>query len=350
MKLESIEAIAIRVPRLESAFVKIEADTGLTGWGEIHAPRASEAMCDIVHSLLMPVLQGADFQGSPHEIALFRERLVSTAGSMAEAISGVELALWDLAGKARAVPVARLIAGDRARSEVPAYVTGLSAKDLQATVNSCRSLHGTGFRYFEIDYDCVPDGLISTLDALRDALGGLAGVAVNAHRRLDSETAAEVGQRGVLWLKNPLPADDVAGYAQLAKTIRRRIAVSENCHGHYEAAALFNEKAFGMVQPRLCGCGLTEALQIAQMAADHDVKVATCVEASLGPQLAGAIHFAAALPAGTLVEYDPVVVACVQKLIGASPVRGGKYPVSQLPGLGIEIDEPELRLMEERSR
>lgn len=315
MKLESVEALAIRADSLESAFVKIVTDAGLGGWGEVQAPRVAGAACEIVHSLLKPALEGVEFRGSLQEIELLREKMLSIGGCMAEAISGVELALWDLAAKTKSLSISRLIAGQRARGEVPAYVSGLSALDLRATVQSCRDLHRAGFRYFEIDYDCDPEGLLKTLDALREELGGLAGVAVNAQHRLDPQTAAGIMQRKILWIKDP-PA----------------------------------QKAAGTMHPHLGLCGLTEAYRIARMAADNNARVAVSVGVSLGPQLAAAIQFAATLPAGSLVECDPEVMASAYRVTGALPVRNGKYPVPQLPGLGIEIDEPELRLMEERSR
>jgi galactonate dehydratase len=310
MKIESVEAIAIRSNGFESAFVKIATDTEWCGWGEIQAPRIAPAACDIVHALLKPALEGAEFQGRINEIELLRGKMLSIGGCMVEAIGGVELALWDLAGKAHAMPVARLIAGDRARREMPAYVSGLSAANRDRTLRTCRDLHRAGFRYFEIDCDSDAAGLSLTLDALRKELGGLAGIAVNACGRLDAGAAATVAARGVRWIRD------------------------RDGHGKNPA----------VVQPRLGQCGLAEGLRFARAAVDHGLKIAVPTGAAAGPQFAGAVQFAAALPAGSLIEYAPRVWA------GDFPVRSGRYTLPELPGLGIEIDEPELRLMEELSR
>lgn len=229
MTLESIETIAVRAGQIESAFVRIETNTDLIGWGEVQAPRTAMAACELVHSLFKPALEGAEFDGGTRGIALLGERMVRrikgqgySAESVAEAMSGCELALWDLAGKASGKPIARLIAGRDARSEVTAYVAQAS-----------------------------------------------------------------------------LPVSNA-------------------------------------VRVRLDRCGLAEGLRIARRALDSGARVTIETGASLGPLAAAAIQFAAALPQGTLVEL--------------SAGEGGKRAVPQLPGLGIEIDEPELRLMELRSR
>ena len=221
MRLESVETIAVRADALESAFVKIDTDTGLTGWGEVQAPRVPAAACEIVHALLRPVLEGVEFHGKLQEIAQLREKMRAME---TEAASGVELALWDLAGKLNDRPVCRLISAMPCRNQVPAF-----------------------------DRSRSPG---KTVDA----------------RRLT----------------------DIIG------TLKAPVAIR--------------------------------------------------VGVSLGPLLAAAIQFAATLPEGSAVEYDPAVVEAAGRLTGFSPPREGKYAVSRLPGLGIEVDEPELRLMEQRSR
>src|SRR5260370_25881546 len=166
MKLSAIEAIPVRLPRerekavrtagsssalvgsgdyrwsavfptlyavnFETALIKIKLDSGLEGGGEAQAPLAPEVACTIVNLLLKPVLLDANFDGSIPEIERLWDQMYSamrvrgqTGGFMLDAISGVDLALWDLAGKIQERPVSELIPGSAKRREVPAYYSGI---------------------------------------------------------------------------------------------------------------------------------------------------------------------------------------------------------------------------------
>ncbi len=102
----------------ETALVRIRTSDGLTGWGEAQAPLAPEVACAIIDNLLAPILVGAEFSGSVAEIRRMWDRMYTsmrvrgqTGGFMLDAISGLDIALWDLAGKSAGKPVAELIAG-----------------------------------------------------------------------------------------------------------------------------------------------------------------------------------------------------------------------------------------------
>src|SRR5262249_60578022 len=137
----------------ETALIRLTTDTGLTGWGEAQAPLAPEIACEIVRRLLRPALVGTTFGGKIEEIRALWHRMYSTmrvrgqtGGFMLDAISGVDIGLWDLAGKMAGMPVARLIAGDRARSRVPAYWSGISGDTPHSKLEQARTAWGAGFR------------------------------------------------------------------------------------------------------------------------------------------------------------------------------------------------------------
>lgn len=375
MKLASIETLVVRTPpeetvtsgrpasypgAFEAALVNITTDTGLSGWGEAQCTTAPGVVCEISHALFKPALEGSVFRGTREEIESIREELYSTVrfqgeagGFTWEAISAVDVALWDLAGQARGVPISALIGGEQATSEVAAYVTGLGCSDLPSTVRCAADFHKRDFRRFEISHDCSQDHLLGTLDALRTMLGTSSHLAVDACWRLRPDTAIEFGrrldERGVLWLKNPLPPEYPLAHAQLAKAIRTPIALGETCHTRHEVSTFFRKKALSVVQLDLGRCGITEGLRIAQMAEDHHVKVVIRVGASVGPLLLAAIQFAAGLAEHNLVEYNPTVLARASQFLAVAPlVRDGGYVVPTRPGLGMEVEVPEVRLMEER--
>jgi galactonate dehydratase len=124
------------------------------------------------------------------------------------------------------------------------------------------------------------------------------------------------------------------------------LALGESYHTHYELAPFFHELAVGVLQPDLGRCGLTEAFRMAEMAKSHNVPVVVRVGESIGPQLAAALQFAAAAP-GRRVEYRQSRLRCANAVLTRPiEVKQGRYQVPGMPGLGIEIEELELHLME----
>src|SRR5947207_5108556 len=195
MKISAIEAIPVRLPRerekavrtagsptalvgsgdyrwsavfptlyavnFETALIRITLDNGLYGWGEAQAPLAPEVACTIVDRLLKPILLDANFDGSILEIERLWDLMYSamrvrgqTGGFMLDAISGVDIALWDLAGKIQQRPVYELIPESAKRSEVPAYYSGIPGATAVDRVENALRQREQGFQNFKIFYDC----------------------------------------------------------------------------------------------------------------------------------------------------------------------------------------------------
>src|SRR5260221_2301337 len=307
MRISSIEAIPVRLPRerekavrtagsptplvdgagdyrwsavfpvlyavhFETALVKVTLDSGLMGWGEAQAPLAPEVACAIVDRLLNPVLMGAEFDGSLARIERLWDQMYATmrvrgqtGGFMLDAISGVDLALWDLAGKIQDKPVHALIQGSSMRTEVAAYFSGIPGASVEARVGNALRRRDEGFANFKIFYDCGRDEFFEAFSALRNALGESAGFAVDALWRLTPDDAPAFGRvlddGGAIWLEAPLPPEDPLAHAALARSIRTPLAIGESYRTRYELAAFFRERALGFVQPDLGRCGLTESIQ-----------------------------------------------------------------------------------------
>lgn len=126
---------ALYAINIETALVCIYTDWGLTGWGEAQAPLAPQVACTIIDCLLKPILFGFEFDPTPDGIEAAWNYMYSamrvrgqTGGFMLDAISGIDLALWDVAGRAQKLPVSRLIAGESAKSNVCSYVSGLQER------------------------------------------------------------------------------------------------------------------------------------------------------------------------------------------------------------------------------
>jgi len=333
----------------ETALVKVTLDSGLTGWGEAQAPLAPEVACAIVDRLLAPVLRGAEFDGSIARIERLWDQMYATmrvrgqtGGFMLDAISGVDLALWDLAGKIQQQPVCALIPASSKRTEVAAYYSGIPGAIVEARVENALCRRDEGFANFKIFYDCGRDEFFEVFSALRKALGENAGLAVDALWRLTPADAPAFGRAlddaDALWLEAPLPPEDPLAHAALARSIRTPLAIGESYRTRYELAPFFRERALGFVQPDLGRCGLTESLRIASVAAGAGIPVVPHLSIAMGPQIAAAIHFAAAVPNCELLEYNPSVLEMANRFL-AEPLecRNGRYSVPYRPGLGGDL-------------
>ena len=252
---------------------------------------------------------------------------------MLDAISGVDLALWDLAGKIAQAPVYALLGGSRVL--MPAYVSGLPAT---ARSEAARRYLAQGFRKFKLFYDTPAEAdFLQSLDAMPDGCQ----VAVDALWRFDLSAAsrfgAELDARGALWFEAPMPPEDPIAHGQLAAAIRTPVAIGESYRTRYEIAPFVRERAVEVLQPDLGRCGITEGLRMARMAG---APVVPHVSIAMGPQVAAALHFASALPQCALVEYNPQVLEVANRFL-RTPVAidGDCYRLPCGPGLGIEWNE-----------
>lgn len=379
MRIATIEAFAVRLPRdlisatgtagspttlqegsakyrwsaaypclyavnIETALVRVTLDSGLTGWGEAQAPVAPEVACAIVNHILTAAIGGSEFDGSVKGIEQLWWRMYSamrvrgqTGGFMIDAISGVDLALWDLAGKMAGVPVSQLLGTDR--KTVPAYLSGVAGGDIAIA----RQARDWGIENFKIYYDHDEASLLRMLDALTSEVGE-GHVAVDALWRFTPEDAVRFGheldQRKALFLECPLMPEDAQAHGAVAASLRTPLALGESYRTRMELAPFFAAEAMRYVQPDLGRSGITEGCAIAREARDRSLKVVPHVSIAMGPQIAAAIHFAAAQPNCPMLEYNPSVLSTANRFLH-EPLRveDGCYWVPEGPGLGIEMKD-----------
>src|ERR1700722_19226210 len=319
----------------ETAIIRVELDSGEIGWGESQAPVAPEVACAVVNHILSPILQDTPFEGTIEEINSLWWKMYSTmrgrghtGGFMLDGIAGVDLALWDLAGKKAGRPVSSLIT--EARNRVPAYLSGLPGGDPRQALDS-------GFTQVKVFYDAAVESLLTNLDALSSL-----AVAVDALWRLTLETALELApelaRREVLWLEAPLPRESAQAHGKLADSITTPVAIGESYRTVFELDPFFAARAMKIVQPDLGRTGITEGLNIARAAEAQGLTVIPHVSIALGPQIAAAIHFAASIPNCPMLEFNPSVLTVANSFL-KDPIRmdGPNYVVPTSPGLGVNM-------------
>jgi len=330
--------------RFETALIRVTLDSGDVGWGESQAPVAPEVACMIIDRILKPVLLGSEFEGRIDEIEALWWHMYSamrvrgqTGGFMLDAIAGIDLALWDLAGKIAGKPVSQVIATD-SRSSVPAYLSGLPG----GSAAGVRPWLDRGFSSVKIFHDSSEQRLFANVDAVRAMLPAAGGVAVDALWRLTPHSASafavKLEARDALWLEAPLPPESAPDHAALARSTRVPIAIGESYRTVFELQPFFDSCAMKIVQPDLGRTGLTEALRIARAAKRGGLQVVPHVSIAMGPQIAAAIHFAAAVRECAMLEFNPNVIETANRYL-TEPLRmvGAQYRVPDAVGLGVEI-------------
>jgi galactonate dehydratase len=337
--------------RIESALVKVTLDNGLSGWGEAQAPLAPEVACTIIETLLRPALLGEPFAGATSGIAALWERMYSTmrvrgqtGGFMLDAMSGIDLALWDLAGKLAGKPVCRIVT-PHAPAVIPAYLSGLAGDSTSARVAFASQHFGRGIRLFKVYFESDWVALIELIDALQAELGPEAQFAVDALWHLKSADDAKLlDSRPVAWLECPWMPEETAAHLELARGIRTPLALGESYRTLRELMPFLESKALGWVQPDLGRSGFTESLRIASAAAQAGVTAVPHLSIALGPQIAAAIHFAAATENCNLSEYNPRVLETANRFLKQPIIfTGSGYEVPNGAGWGIQLDEAALQ-------
>lgn len=375
MKIQSIRAIPVRLPRdlteargtagsptrlvgegnyrwssaypvlysvhFETALIRVELSNGLVGWGEAQAPLAPEVACTIVEHLLRPALVDEEFDGLPARISQLWERMYATmrvrgqsGGFMIDAMSGVDIALWDLAGQIAGKPVCALIA-ENPKLSVPAYLSGTSGAAPRERAEFATRYADDGFDLVKLYYETEWTDLLRIADLLPDRMR----FAVDALWHLPVEKAVpmalELDERNARWLECPLYPEDTDAHAELAAAIKTPIALGESYRTLREFKPFF--PIAKVLQPDLGRSGLTESIRIAEA---FSGEVIPHLSIAMGPQIAAALHFAAATQNCGVCEFNPNVLATANQFL-ADPLvcRGGRYQIPAGPGLGIVWNE-----------
>ena len=321
----------------ETALVRVELENGLVGWGEAQAPLAPEVACTIVDRLLRPALSGEEFDGTPERIAVLWDRMYSTmrvrgqtGGFMLDAMSGVDIALWDLAGKLADRPVCDLLAAAPKRT-IPAYLSGTTGANPAERAAFAAAYADKGFSLVKLYYESDWRELLTVADALPSGMR----FAVDALWHLPSAAAVDMARdldaRNARWLECPLYPEDVAGHARLAAAIATPLAIGESYRSVHELEPF--RGIAGILQPDLGRCGITGSLAIARA---FGRPIVPHLSIAMGPQIAAALHLAAAVDSCTLCEFNPNVLDTANQFLAEPLVQeGGLYRTPALPGLGV---------------
>ena len=355
MKIDAVETLMANAGLRNYLFVRLRTDTGLTGIGEASLEWQERTVETLIHEWVENRVLGQD----PFDVErvvgdLLRDQYQGGA-TVLTAISGVEIAMWDLIGKACGQPVHRLMGG-RVHPTLPSYANGWYGGRPVPTAfaEHARDVVARGYRAMKFDPFGTASGVLSPAEletavavvaAVREAVGPNIALMIEVHGRLGLSSAVQAIRSlepyAPAFIEEPVAPDKIEQLAQVRRITGATIAAGERLYLPSDFARLFRLEAVDVVQFDVAHCGgLHVAKQLAAHAAVYDVTIAP--HCSVGPvAFAAAIHLGAStrnlLVQESFSEFD---VPWRHDLVrGWNPVRQGRLEIPEAPGLGIELDD-----------
>ncbi len=354
MKITRVESIVINLPMvidgatpmlggrprtsIDMLLVRIDTDAGLTGWGEAFGHRIFPAPRAAIDTLLGPMCVGRD-AGKVAAINDDLQRLlhgVGRNGPTMYALSGIDIALWDIAGKTAGLPLYRLLGGS-ARADLPAYASLLRYGAAPAVAQYTEQALARGYRRIKLHEITVPE-----VKAARDVAGAGLPIMLDTNCPWTVTEAVEMARRlaplDLTWLEEPVwPPENLAGLAEVRARGGIPTAAGENYGTVWDFRRACEGGAIAYAQPSVTKIGgVTEMRRVITLAEMFGVHVVPH-SAYFGPGLLASIHCIAAMPAGSLVERFYCDFAA-NPLGDAIHPKDGRIAVPQGPGLGVDPD------------
>ena len=341
-----------------ATLVEISTDDGSVGWGEAFAQglEAPEISAAAIEHALAPLLIGAD----PLDIEVLwhgmyhRTRDFGRKGSVVAAISAIDIALWDIAGKHYGVPIAKLLGG-MFRNAVQPYATGFyritGQGEAARLADEALQHYDAGFRAMKVKLGFGVDDDIAVMRAVgRTVEGKGVTLMVDTNHAYGRAEALRLGrvldEYDMRWYEEPVAPEDIDGYIELRQKLRTPIAGGENEHTLYGFGELLSRRAVDIAQPDIGSCGGISAIRhIATLGQAHGIEVNPHVWGSAVAQ-AASLQVIAALPVThhslyarePILEYDRSSHPFRRELVTAPiAMSDGLVPIPDRPGLGIDL-------------
>lgn len=333
----------------DAIIVRVETSEGITGYGEAHPGRSPGAVTSAIHTTLAPLLIGmkaTDVVGAWQRVHRMQLSSHGLGAGAALALSGIDMALWDIRGKAAKMPLYELLGGTRRR--VPAYAGGISLgyQPKQSLAEEAKEYVTRGYKAVKLRIGDTAKNDIERVVHVREALGDDVDILTDANTTYTMADARRVlpvlADIRAGWLEEPFACNDFASYREAAKiTPLVPIAAGENHYTRFEFAQLLEAGAVQVWQPDLSKCGgITEGVRIAAMASAWRIPI-NAHSSATGLNHAATLHFLAATENAGYFE------ACVSKFNPFRDMFGSTFEIGadgcvEPPsghGLGIEVDE-----------
>jgi galactonate dehydratase len=352
LKITDVKLFLIGSGTRNFCIVKVDTDQGISGIGEAYSCGPDAAIVEVVKDF-KGWLVGQDPRNIEHLYSMMVNFTRFPGGLVVNAaISGIEHALWDIAGKAAGLPVYMLLGG-KCRDKIRTYQSAGNPETAKRLVEKY------GYTAIKMrpqpegdnskPYNEITRGAAARVKAMRDILGPDVDIGCDIHARFFEVTraarlAAAIAPYNPMWLEEPIRPENEHAMKKLADRVTIPLASGECNYQRHEFRRLLELGALDIIQPDICLCGgIMEMKKIAAMAEAHYVTVAP--HNPMGP-VANAVnvHFAASTPNFFILEYHPDDEG-VRKDLLKEPlmVKDGYIPLPTKPGLGVELNEDAIR-------
>jgi L-rhamnonate dehydratase len=360
MKITDVQAIYLRLPEIQqrtdssqdALLVKIETDAGIVGWGEVDGcPWVVKAIIDAPYShTLVTGLKSLLIGEDPLDTTrLWNKMFQGTLyygrqGAVIQAMAGVDLALWDIKGKALKQPICTLLGG-ALRDKMRVYSSNMFQFTPAETAERARRAIDTGHSAVKFGWEPFgrdPKTDCQYLDAIRKAIGDRNDLMLDVGLVWDAKTTIQRAELfrdyNLFWIEEPLHPDDYAGYGKVSSACVQRIAAGEEESTVGGFSRLIEEGGIDVVQIDLTRCGFTQSLEIANIAWRQGRKVCNH-NFTTDINTAASLHFLCAIPNALVMEYC-VEPSEISRKLARNPVKitNGYAHLPQEPGLGVEPD------------
>ena len=350
-----------------SCYVRIYTDAGITGTGEcIHGGAGIQQIVASLGELIV----GEDPMNVDRLYEKMRRRQVfngASAGNLVTGMTGIEIALWDLVGRALELPVYALLGG-KFRDKIRIYADCHAGGDdsPQANADKAKEVVDMGFTAIKFDLDDLRspkkydvfnhtvskaelDDMVKKATAIREAVGSDIDVAMDLHGRYDTHSGMRIAQAleelDLLWLEEPVPPENIDAMREVKASTSTPICAGENLYLRWGFKDVIEQQAVDIIMPDLpkC-CGLSEGKKIANMAEVYYIPMAPHnVCGPLGT--VASCHCCAAIPNFLVLEWHWLERPHWHELVLADPplIQDGYITLSDRPGLGVDLNEDAAR-------
>ena len=358
MKITNVEAFYLRLPNIQertdssqdALIVRVSTDAGIVGWGEVDGcPHVTKAIIEAPTShTLVTGLRNILMNENPLDTERLWQKMYQKTlyygrnGAVIQAMAGIDLALWDIKGKAFQQPIWRLLGGGF-RDKLRVYASNMMQFTAQATADRAKQAMDKGYTAVKFGWEPFGKSLkadLQYLDAIRKAIGDDSDFMLDVGLIWDAKTTIQRGRAftpyNLFWIEEPLSPDDLEGYGKVSTALDQRIAAGEEeCTvGGY--IRLMDEGKIDVVQVDLTRCGFTQSMKIAAAAHERGLLVINH-NFTTDINTAASLHFLASIPNAVIMEYC-VEPSEISRALAKNPIPivDGYAAVPQAPGLGVE--------------
>ncbi len=364
MKISNVEAVPIsyRVPdgqnvrlgigraiKRDAVLIKVTTDEGIIGWGESHHGRCPGAIAKLIDTTINELVVGLDARSNVEVWAKVYKMQLASHGmgyASAMALSGIDMALWDIRCKIVDLPLYRLLGGSK--NPIPAYAGGISLGWQEPTqlADEAQMHVDSGYRALKLRVGDNPGRDIKRVKAVREALGEEIEIMVDANTGYSLDDVRRVMPAfedvNVTWLEEPFPALDYRDYKIAATLGRVPLAAGENHFTRFEFTRMIEDGAVRFAQPDLSKTGgITESLRIAALCSAWKIPFNPHTSAT-GINMAASIHMLASVDNAGYFEGDVATYNPFRDELGGTPYQldqNGRVSPLDEPGIGLDLDE-----------